>query len=368
MTLHEKLSLKVLANPLPVETAARDQVLADPGFGVHFTDHMTTIDWSPEQGWHDGRVQPFGPLQILPGASALQYAQEVFEGLKVYRHPDDTLWTFRPEQNAARLRRSASHFALPAPDDETFLDSIRALVELDHGWVPDPANEKSLYLRPFLIGTEQFLGVRPSQTVKYVVIASPSGAFVGGGLQPVDVWLTEHYTRAALGGTGEAKCGGNYAAGLSPYAEAKQNGCAQTLFLDASTRSFVEELGGMNIMFVTDDRRLVTPELSGTILRGITRDSVLRLAAEEFGLTVEERPVSLAEWRERAQDGTFTEVFACGTAAVITPLGTLKAREFEVPAARNTAGEVTRGIRQRLTDIQYGRAEDTRGWMVKLHG
>lgn len=304
---------------------------------------------------------------MWPGASALQYAQQVFEGLKAYRHADGSVWTFRPERNAARMRASAQRFFLPAPDDALFLESLRRLVAADAAWVPEPTGGRSLYIRPYLIGTEQFLGVRPSQAVTFGVIAGPAGPYVGDICAPADVWLSEQYVRAAPGGTGEAKYGGNYTAGLGPYAEAQAHGCKQTLFLDAETRQWVEEFGGMNVMFVTADGRLVTPALSGTILHGITRASLLRIAAEDLGLTVEERRVGIAEWRERVADGTFTEIFACGTAAVITPIGTLKARDFEVPPARDTAGTVSRALRERLTGIQYGTVPDTRGWMVNLH-
>lgn len=360
--------MEVETHPQPRSEEERAEILADPGFGIHFTDHMVTIDYDPPSGWHRARVRPYGPLHIMPGASALHYAQQVFEGLKAYRHADGSVWAFRPEMNASRLRRSAERFYLPAPDDTCFLGSLTSLLAVDHEWVPDPDGEKSLYLRPFVIGTEQYLGVRPSPQATYGLIASPSGAYVGSGLTPIDVWLTREHTRASRGGTGEAKYGGNYAAGLGPYREAAAHGCSQTVFLDAETRSLVEELGGMNIMFVTRDSQLVTPKLSGTILRGITRASILELAAEELGLIVEERSVSLAEWKGRVSDGSITEVFACGTAAVITPIGSLKARDFELEPARNTAGHVTRSLRTLLTDLQYGRSEDTRGWMTKLYG
>lgn len=350
----------------PASTKQRERVLADPGFGTRFTDHMVTVDWSAERGWHGARVQPYGPLPVLPGASALQYGQQGFEGIKAYRHSDDSVWTFRPDRNAARLRATAERFFLAAPDDALFLESLRALVEVDHAWVPQPKGEKSLYLRPFIIGTEQFLGVRPSQTVTFGVIASPSGAYVGGLGEPAEVWLSEEHVRAVLGGTGEAKCGGNYAAGLGAHAEAASHGCRQTLFVDAETRTYVEEFTSMNVMIVTSDGRLVTPELTGTILHGITRASVLQIASEDLALRVEERRVSVDEWRERVSDGTFTEIFACGTAAVVTPIGTLKARRFQVPPARHTGGKVTRALRERLTDIQYGHVADTRSWMVKL--
>lgn len=359
-------SFEVETTSAPISDADRERALEQPGFGTQFTDHMITIDWSEEQGWHAARVQPFGPLPILPGASALQYGQQGFEGIKAYRHADGSVWTFRPERNAARLRATAERFYLTAPDDALFVESLRSLVAVDHEWVPQPDGEKSLYLRPFIIGTEQFLGVRPSKTVTFGLIAGPSGIYVGGLGNPVNVWLSEEHVRATIGGTGEAKCGGNYAAGLGAHAEAKANGCQQTLFLDAETRTYVEEFTSMNVLFVTSDGHLVTPDLSGTILHGITRASLLQIAAEDLGMTVEERRVSVTEWRERVADGSFSEVFACGTAAVITPIGILKARNFDIPPARHTGGEVTQALKERLTGIQYGHIEDTRGWMVKL--
>ena len=356
----------VLSNPAATDAVTRAEILRDPPFGVHLTDHMVTIGHDLDRGWHDARVQPLGPLSIMPGASALQYAQQVFEGLKAYRHADGSIWTFRPLENAERLRRSAARFSLAAPDDATFLESLRRLVDIDHEWVPDGARDKSLYLRPFVIGTEQFLGVRASSEVTYCVIASPAGSLFAGGVRPVNLWLADRHTRAAPGGTGEAKCGGNYAAGLAPAAEAKELGCDQPVFLDAETRTRIEELGTMNIMFVTRDRRLVTPDLSGTILRGITRRSLLQIGQEDLGLTVEERPVTVDEWREGVADGSITEIFACGTAAVVIAVATLKARDFTVAAPRDTPGPVAMQLRERLTDIQYGRAADTRDWMVRL--
>lgn len=362
----DTLSYTTHRNPNPLDPAKRAAILADPGFGVHFSDHMVTIDYSIDEGWHDAQVLPYGPLQIEPGASVFHYAQEIFEGLKGYRHADGSVWTFRPEKNALRFQHSAERLALPQLPVGDFLESLKQLGSIDSDWVPDPAGEKSLYLRPFMIATEQFLGVRSAQQVKYVLIASPAGPYFAGGVKPVDIWLSEDFSRTSLGGTGEAKCGGNYAASLEPENEAHANGCSQVLFLDTETHTNVDELGGMNVMFVTDDKRLVTPKLTGSILHGVTRESLLQIAAEDFGLTVEERSVSLDEWKKRVADGTFTEIFACGTAAVINPLAKLKAREFEIPAPKNTAGEVTMGLRKALTDIQYGRAADTRGWTLKL--
>lgn len=359
-------AFEVLPNPRPATPEDRAAILKDPGFGTNFTDHMITIDWTQKLGWHTHRVQPFGPLSILPGASALQYAQQVFEGLKVYRHADSSVWAFRPEENFRRLQRSAARFHLPAPDEDTLLGTLRLLVDVDHSWIPGPEGEKSLYMRPFLIGTEQYLGVRPATEVTYGLIASPAGAYVREGLEAMDVWLGDRWVRAAAGGTGDVKWGGNYAAGLMPFRQASENGCAQTLFLDAETRSWIEELAGMNIMFVTAEGRLITPELSGSILPGITRDSLLHIAAQEMDLVVEERKFGLTEWRERASDGSLTEVFACGTAAVVTAIAQVKGERVHIPAAKDTAGPVTRELRQRLVDLQYGRRQDNYGWMLQL--
>ena len=366
MASNAALPYTVHRNPNPADPQARAKILADPGFGVHFSDHIVTIDYTLEDGWRDAQVLPYGPLKIYPGASVLHYAQEIFEGLKAYRHPDGSVWTFRPDQNAKRFQGSAERLALPELAEADFLQSLFELAAVDKDWVPDPAGEKSLYLRPVMFATEQFLGVRSAQQVKYVLIASPAGPYFKGGVKPVDIWLEQKLARTSLGGTGEAKCGGNYAASLQPENEAHAHGCSQVLFLDTETHTNVDELGGMNVMFVTSDNHLVTPKLTGSILRGVTRKSLLQIAAEDFGMTVEERTVPLEEWKDRVADGTFTEIFACGTAAVINPLAKLVAADFTIPAPKNTAGEVTMGLRNALTDIQYGRVEDTRGWTVKL--
>ncbi|MFD1860921.1 branched-chain amino acid aminotransferase [Aeromicrobium camelliae] len=342
----------------------RAAILENPGFGNHFTDHMFLAEWTPDHGWHDARVVPYGPLSLDPATAVLHYAQEIFEGLKAYGHADGSVWLFRPDANGERLQRSAHRLALPELPLEWFLGSVRALIETDRAWVPR-GEEKSLYLRPFMFASEAFLGVRPSQHVTYSVIASPAGAYFTGGIKPVSIWLSEQYSRAGAGGTGAAKCGGNYAASLLPQQEAAAEGCAQVAFLDAVEHRWVEELGGMNLYFVQADGSIVTPELSGSILEGVTRDSILRLAAE-LGHQVVERKVSIDEWREGAADGTITEVFACGTAAVVTPVGTLKWRGGEVTAGDGGLGKVTAEIRQALVDIQYGRAEDRFGWMTRV--
>jgi len=357
------LDFTVTPNPAPAGAQRRAQIHAEPGFGKFFTDHMVSIDWTRDRGWHDGALVPYGPIQLDPAAAVLHYAQEVFEGLKAYRHADGSVWTFRPEANAARLARSAARLALPELSTENFLASLELLVRTDADWVPNHSSgESSLYLRPFMIATETFLGVRPSKQVRYLLIASPVGPYFSGGVKPVSIWMSSTYTRAAAGGTGAAKCGGNYAAGLAAQLEAEAHGCEQVCFLDAAEHRWVEELGGMNIYFVYRDGTLVTPPVSGTILEGITRSSILTLAQEQ-GLNVAERPISIEDWRSGVASGEITEVFACGTAAVITPLGRLAwdGGELDIPT-----GEVSMRIRQSLLDLQYGRTEDTHGWMHRL--
>ena len=343
--------------------AEREAVLAAPGFGKHFTDHMVTATWTPEQGWHDGRLEAFGPITLSPAAAVLHYAQEIFEGLKAYRHADGSVWAFRPEANAARFARSAARLALPVLPAEDFLASLETIVRADLDWVPS-GGETSLYLRPFMYASESFLGVRPAHEVRYVVIASPAGSYFSGGVAPVSIWLTTDYSRAAPGGTGAAKCGGNYAASLAAQQEAIAHGYDQVCFLDATEHRWVEELGGMNLYFVHRDGSLVTPELTGTILEGVTRSSILEIA-RELGHEVTERKVSIDEWRDGVASGELTEVFACGTAAVVTPLGRLGWDGGEVALA-GAPGPVTSTLRTALLDIQYGRAADEHGWMRRL--
>ncbi len=336
----------------------REQLLENPGFGTVFTDHMVDICWSVRGGWHRPRVQPYGPISLDPAAAVLHYGQEIFEGIKAYRHADGSVHTFRPDQNGRRLQRSARRLALPELPVSYFLQSIRELVAVDAAWVPRGADQ-SLYLRPFMFAKEAFLGVRPAQKVAYYLIASPAGAYFTGGVKPVSIWLSEDFARAGKGGTGAAKTGGNYAASLLPQSEAYENECDQVVFLDQDGN--VEELGGMNIVFVKKDGTLVTPQ-SDSILEGITRDSILQLAADR-GHKIEGRAVSLAEWREGVASGDIVEVFACGTAAVVTPIGQLKGKTFfdEQPI-----GSLALSLREELTDIQYGRREDKHGWLVRL--
>ncbi|HEX6515459.1 MAG TPA: branched-chain amino acid aminotransferase [Nocardioidaceae bacterium] len=366
--MDSSLEIDVSAATNPVSPERLTQILASPGFGTHFTDHMFVAEWTPERGWHDARVQPYAPLTLDPATAVLHYAQEIFEGLKAYRHDDGSVWTFRPEENAARMVRSSRRLALPELPVADFVASVDALVTADQRWVPDPAGEKSLYLRPFMFASEKFLGVRPAKHVTYIVIASPAGAYFPRGVKPVSIWLSEEYSRAGVGGTGAAKTGGNYASSLLAQREAMDNGCDQVAFLDTVDRRWVEELGGMNLYFVHEDGTVVTPALSGTILEGITRSSIIELCGK-LGHKVEERRFSIDEWRDGVRSGSLTEVFACGTAAVVTPVGRLKWRDGEVDSTAATggdAGPVTLKVRQALVDIQYGRAEDTFGWMHRV--
>lgn len=351
-----------------VPAAEREAILADPGFGNHFTDHTAIVDFSADTSgagsWHDARVEPYGPIALDPAAGVLHYGQEIFEGMKAYRHEDGSIWTFRPDANAARLNRSARRLALPELPEELFLESLRQLVAADQDWVPTREGD-SLYLRPFMIATEAFLGVRPAREVSFRVIASPAGNYFGGEVKPVDIWVSRTYARAGRGGTGAAKAGGNYASSLIAQLEAEAHGCKQVLFLDQFNDNAVEELGGMNVFFVFRDGSLVTPALSGTMLEGITRSSVIQLGRDR-GLDVSERTITLDEWRDGVASGDITEVFACGTAAVITPIGRLRDGDEMIGTADAPAGEVTMSIRSQLLGIQAGLLEDPHGWLTRL--
>jgi branched-chain amino acid aminotransferase len=353
-----ELTFAVTKNLAAKSPAQRDEILQNPGFGTSFTDHMVDICWSDKGGWHRPRVQPYGPISLDPAAAVLHYGQEIFEGIKAYRHADGSVHTFRADRNAARLQNSARRLALPELPAEYFIQSLKELIAVDGAWVPSGADQ-SLYLRPFMFAKEAFLGVRPAKKVAFYVIASPAGAYFSGGVKPVRIWLSENYARAGKGGTGAAKTGGNYASSLLPQAEANEKGCDQVVFLDQHRN--VEELGGMNVVFVFKDGRVVTPA-SDSILEGITRDSLLQLA-EDRGLTVERRAVSLDEWREGVRSGDIVEVFACGTAAVVTPIGALVGDGFE---DEQPLGELALSLREELTDIQYGRREDKHGWLLRL--
>ncbi|MEH1128635.1 branched-chain amino acid aminotransferase [Micromonospora sp. CPCC 206061] len=360
----DKLDFEIHPNPQPVSAAERAALLANPGFGRIFTDHMVTIRYADGKGWYDARVEARAPIPMDPATAVLHYAQEIFEGLKAYHAADGGVTMFRPDANARRFNASAERMSMAQLPEQVFLDSLHRIIDVDREWIPTAA-EGSLYLRPFMFATEVFLGVRPAQEYLYVLIASPVGSYFSGGVQPVTLWVSQEYTRAAPGGTGAAKCGGNYAASLAAQAEAIEHGCDQVVFLDAVHRKYVDELGGMNVFFVYDDGTLVTPPLTGSILPGITRESVITLA-RAAGHTVHERPVSIDDWRADAASGKLREVFACGTAAVITPIGVVRTPDGEIVAGDGGGGEVTMGLRQQLVDIQRGRADDPYGWVHRV--
>ncbi len=356
------IELKPSAHPLA--ESERQAILAgDPGFGRHFTDHMVSVQWSEGRGWHDAQLVPYAPLSIDPANMTLHYAQTIFEGLKAYRRPDGTVATFRPWANAERFQASARRLAMPEVPVELFMAACDALVTQDKAWVP-AHGEASLYIRPFMFATQVGLGVRPANEYLFLVIASPAGAYFSGGVKPVSIWLSEDRVRAVPGGMGDAKTGGNYAASLLAQAEAAEKGCEQVAYLDAVEHRWVEELGGMNLYFVYGDR-IVTPELTGSLLPGITRDSLLVLA-RDLGYTAEEGRISIEDWRRDTENGTLTEVFACGTAAVITPVGTVKCASGEWEQSGGEPGEVTMKLRKALLDVQSGAAGDPYGWMHEL--
>ena len=351
-------------NEQPVGAFERAKLLADPGFGRVFTDHMAIVRYSDANGWHDAKITARKPISLDPAAAVLHYAQEIFEGLKAYRLTDGKLAMFRPDANARRFQQSAERLAMPKLPEETFLDSIRQLVRVDRDWFPT-VEGGSLYIRPFMFASEVFLGVKPSSEYLYLVIMSPVGGYFKSGAPAVSLWISQNFTRAAPGGTGAAKCGGNYASSLVAQAEASKNGCDQVVFLDAAEHRWVEELGGMNVFFVFNDGSLQTPPLGGTILPGITRNSLMTLARDE-GLTVREQPYAIDQWRADAKAGKLTEAFACGTAAVVTPIGTVKGPDGEFKMGAGGPGQTTLRLKQKLVDIQRGAAGDPHGWVSRI--
>ncbi len=357
----------------PAEQRVPDEVraslLESPGFGQVFTDHMVTLRWSEERGWHDGKLEPYGPLVLDPATAVLHYSQEVFEGLKAYRQDSGPIVAFRPYANAARFRRSAARMAMPQLPEEAFVHALELLVSHDKEWVPANADQ-SLYLRPFMIATTVALGVgQPAGSYLFLVIASPSGSvFAGSGLRAVSVWLAEGVTRAAPGGTGEAKTGGNYAASFTGQQQAIDHGCDQVVWLDATEHRWVEEMGGMNLFFVYGsgpDARIMTPPLTGTLLPGVTRDSLLTLAPD-LGIPASEGMISVEQWRAGCASGDISEVFACGTAAVITPVAQVKSATGGWTIGDGQPGPVTMRLREHLLGIQFGRLPDPHGWVHKI--
>jgi branched-chain amino acid aminotransferase len=351
-------------HPSPVPADKRAELLNNPGFGRVFSDHMVTIRYHESKGWHDARIEPRAPIPMDPAAAVLHYAQEVFEGLKAYRTKDGGATMFRPIENARRFQKSAERLAMPSLPEELFLEACDLLVKTDREWIPD-GDGGSLYIRPFMFANEIFLGVKPSSDYLFIVIASSVGSYFKTDAPAVSLWVSQEFTRAAPGGTGAAKCGGNYASSLLAQAEATRHGCDQVVFLDAVEQKWVEELGGMNIFFVFDDGSMVTPPLGGTILPGITRSSLLTLAKDK-GIKVREDRYSIDQWRTDSRSGRLREAFACGTAAVVTPIGTVRSKDGEFKIGNGGPGTQTEDLKSALVGIQRGHAADTYGWIHKV--
>ena len=333
------------------------------GFGKIFTDHMFVMDWNSEKGWYDARIEPFGNLSLHPAATVFHYGAEIFEGLKAYRRPDGEVQLFRPWENIKRLNRSAERLSLPQVDEAFTLDALKKFVALEKDWVPS-APGTSLYLRPFLFGNDETLGVHTIHHAKYVVIASPVGAYYAEGLNPVKIMIETEDVRAVRGGTGYTKCGGNYAASMRAGDRAAAEGYSQVLWLDGVERRYIEEVGAMNVMFLINGV-VVTPALTGSILPGITRKSCIELL-KEMGCKVEERLLSVDELEKAMQDGTLKEAWGCGTAAVISPIGELRMDGVSMQVADGGIGKLSQKLYDTLTDIQWGKAPDTHQWTCKV--
>ena len=333
------------------------------GFGVYYTDHMFIMDYTTGIGWHDARIVPYAPLQLDPAAMVLHYGLEIFEGLKAYRSADDHILLFRPDANAKRLNVSGARLSLPELPEELFVKAVKALVEMDQDWVPHRPGT-SLYIRPFLIATEPHLGVRAAQQYQFIIILSPVGAYYESGLNPVKIYVEDEFVRAVKGGTGFTKCGGNYAASILVQEKAHDLGYAQVLWLDGLHRKYIEEVGTMNVMFKINGK-VLTPALNGSILAGITRDSVLKILAAK-GIPAEERLVSAEELVEAAKNGTFEEAFGCGTAAVISPINELRIGGQDIQIGDGGIGPVSQMLYDTITGIQSGTVEDSFGWTVQV--
>jgi branched-chain amino acid aminotransferase len=333
------------------------------GFGRLFTDHMFVMDCAADRGWYNPRITPYGPLTLDPAAAVFHYSQEIFEGLKAYRSPRDTTLLFRPDMNAARFNRSAARLCMPPIDEDVFVTALKTLISVDRNWVPHAAGT-SLYIRPTMIATEAFLGVRPSQTYCFFIILSPVGAYYAEGFNPVKILVEDYYVRSVKGGTGAAKTGGNYAASLAAAEEAHKKGFSQVLWLDGVERQYVEEVGSMNIAFVIDDE-LVTPPLGGSILEGITRDTVLQLA-KDWGMGVAERPISITEVFTAARDGHLSEAFGMGTAAVISPVSELAYKDQTITINSGKVGPLAQRLFDEISAIQRGLKPDPHGWVAEV--
>ncbi len=364
MLLQEQIEIQKQLSPQSRTPEECRQIFAqNRAWGTLFTDHMVTGLYTPGKGWHDLTLGPLGSFALHPATAALHYGQAIFEGLKAYAQPDGSISAFRPEMNARRFAASATRLAMAPLPEELFLASLTALVEADRAWVPEGYGE-SLYLRPLMFSTDARLMTRPSETYRFVLMASPVADYFPNGVKPVSVWVSSEYVRAVRGGVGEAKCAGNYAASFLAQREAAANGCDQVVWLDAIDRETVEEMGGMNVCFVYKNT-VVTPKASGSLLKGITRDTLLKLA-KDLGYAAEEREITFSEWQAGCKSGEISESFACGTAAVITPIGEVKSDKGTFTVADGGTGEVTARLRRSLLDIQHGKSPDPHGWRYQL--
>lgn len=354
------MDIKITKTTNPKKKPEKGQPL---GFGHIFTDHMFVMNYTEGKGWHDPRIVPYGEISIEPSAMVFHYGQSMFEGMKAYRGKDDTIYLFRPDMNAKRANQSNQRLCIPEIPEELFVEAVKAVVDVDRDWVPsDPGT--SLYIRPFVIATDAFLGVAPSKTYLFMVILSPSGAYYESGLEPVGIWIEDEYVRAVKGGMGFAKTGGNYAASLIAQVKAHDSGYSQVLWLDGVERKYIEEVGAMNICFKISGK-VVTPMLNGSILPGITRNSILQVC-RDWGYEVEERRISVDELVAAAKDGTLEEVFGTGTAAVVSPVNKLRYEDDVMNIGDGSIGELTQKLYDELTGIQWGEREDTRGWRVTV--
>jgi len=353
--------------PIQIHKAGQLKSLPDQsklGFGTIFTDHMFNMDYNPDEGWHNPRIEPYAPISMEPSTMVLHYGQAVFEGLKAYRTADGRIQLFRPRDNFKRLNRSCRMLCIPEFDESIALDALKQLISLENKWVPS-AQETSLYIRPTIIAMDPFLGVRASFTYRFFIILSPVGAYYPEGFDPVKIWVSRDHVRAVRGGVGEAKTPGNYAASLLAGDKAHEKGYTQVLWLDGVKRENIEEVGAMNIFFVIDDE-LITPALSGSILHGITRDSVLALA-RSWDMKVAERQISIDEVMSAHAAGRLQEIFGCGTAAVISPVGELKYGDQVIDVTDGKVGPLAQKFYQTITDIQYGRTDDPMTWIEPVN-
>ncbi len=353
-------TIRVERTTCPKEKPGEDNPLV---FGTIFTDHMFEMDYEEGKGWIDPRVVPYHNLELEPSCMVFHYGQEMFEGLKAYKAEDGRILLFRPDMNAKRANRSNRRICIPEIPEELFIDAIKAVVKVDQDWIPTKPGT-SLYIRPFIIATDPFLGVRPSHTYKFMVILSPVGAYYASGLDPVKIWIEDEYVRAVKGGIGEAKTGGNYVASLASQVKAHDEGYAQVLWLDGVERKYIEEVGAMNIFFKINGK-VVTPQLNGSILPGVTRDSAIQLC-KKWGIPVEERRISVDEVVKAAESGEMEECFGTGTAAVVSPVGELRFEQEKMLISGNQIGELTQKIYDTITGIQLGRIEGPEGWSIEV--